>query len=128
MARGEFLAPFGHCRFRDNHGVQAAQFPVERNGVRARNSEVEQCAPAGNGTREADGLDGGMAPICLTDWLGRPPTAEEMQGFMAMRLAAAMRDLFWGYAQDGLVASRPGKLDGYIAINENRVRVAAAGL
>ena len=74
------------------------------------------------------GLDGGMAPICLADWLGRPPTAEEMQGFMAMRLAAAMRDLFWGYAQDGLVASRPGKLDGYIAINENRVRVAAAGL
>ncbi|MDZ5448018.1 phosphotransferase [Labrys sedimenti] len=74
------------------------------------------------------GLDGGMPHDCLADWLGRPPTGEETQGFMAMRLAAAMRDLFWGYAQDGLVASQPGKLDRYIAINENRVRAAAAGL
>ncbi|WP_187829640.1 phosphotransferase [Labrys sp. KNU-23] len=74
------------------------------------------------------GLDGEAAHICLVDWLGRPPTAEERRGFATMRLAAAMRDLFWGYAQDGLVASQLGKLDDYIAINENRVRAAAARL
>lgn len=74
------------------------------------------------------GLDDGMARICLADWLGHLPTGEEKQGFAAMRLAAAMRDLFWGYAQDGLVASQPGKLDDYIAINEHRVSMAAAVL
>lgn len=74
------------------------------------------------------GLDDETAQICLIDWLGHPPTGEERRGFAAMRLAAAMRDLFWGYAQDGLVTSQPGQLEDYIAINENRVHAAVARL
>ncbi len=73
-------------------------------------------------------LDEEAARRCLAYWLDRPATQGDDQGFAAMRLAAALRDLFWGYAQDGLIAGQPGRLDDYIAINEGRVRVAAARL
>ncbi|WP_448952985.1 phosphotransferase [Labrys neptuniae] len=66
------------------------------------------------------------AQASLEAWLGRSPVVAERELFAAMRLAAALRDLFWGYAQDGLVAGGEGKLDGYIAINEGRVSAAAA--
>jgi aminoglycoside phosphotransferase (APT) family kinase protein len=53
-------------------------------------------------------------------WIGRgersPPRL-----FAAARLAAALRDLFWGYVQDG--SGREFDADAYIAANEARVAV-----
>ncbi|MGJ4856383.1 phosphotransferase [Labrys sp. La1] len=72
------------------------------------------------------GLRDEAIEIGLADWLGHAPTHSEGEDFATTRLAAAMRDLFWGYAQDGLVADQPGKLDDYISINEGRVNAAAA--
>ena len=61
----------------------------------------------------------------LATWLGRPPHLHDLADFAAMRLAAALRDLFWGYAQDALIAPDHGELDRYIAINEERVAAAS---
>ena len=42
---------------------------------------------------------------------------DTIAAFPALRLAAALRDLFWGYVQDGFA----GGLGDYIAVNEGRV-------
>jgi len=42
---------------------------------------------------------------------------DSIAAFPALRLAAALRDLYWGYVQDGLA----GGLADYIAVNEGRV-------
>ena len=42
---------------------------------------------------------------------------DTIAAFPALRLAAGLRDLFWGYVQDGLA----GGLGDYIAVNEGRV-------
>jgi thiamine kinase-like enzyme len=61
----------------------------------------------------------------LATWLGRPPHLQDLADLAAMRLAAALRDLFWGYAQDALIAPDHGELDRYIAINQERVAEAS---
>ena len=55
-------------------------------------------------------------------WLGRAPDAAFMAELADLRLAAALRDLLWGYVQDGLA----GGLADYIAINRRRVDRCAA--
>lgn len=57
-------------------------------------------------------------------WLGHVPGAAERGALAAARLAAALRDLLWGYAQDAFAV--PGvDLGDYIAVNERRVAAAA---
>jgi hypothetical protein len=45
-----------------------------------------------------------------------------------MRLATALRDLFWGYAQESQTEQPQVGLEDYIGINEARVKAAAARL
>ncbi|MDQ0394153.1 choline/ethanolamine kinase family protein [Labrys monachus] len=64
----------------------------------------------------------------LAQWLGHGPDAGEREAFAAMRLAAALRDLLWGYAQDAFAAPPAEDLADYIAVNEQRVKTAAQRL
>lgn len=68
------------------------------------------------------------ADAALALWFARPPTADDRLAFAAMRAAAALRDLFWGYAQHRAADGPHADLDLYIAINEKRVKAAAARL
>ncbi|GLS24178.1 choline kinase [Labrys miyagiensis] len=72
------------------------------------------------------------ANAALELWLGRTANDRDRASFAAMRLAAALRDLFWGYAQDsaqeGSGDQSQTDLVGYIGINEDRVKVAIARL
>ncbi len=68
------------------------------------------------------------AEAALRYWLGHPVMAADKTAFAAMRLATALRDLFWGYAQDVYSDGAQGGLSDYIAINEARVKTAVARL
>jgi len=69
---------------------------------------------ANNGLVAADTVDGMVR--AWSDGAG-----DTIASFPALRLAAALRDLFWGYVQDGLT----GGLDAYISANEQRVAKCA---
>jgi len=68
------------------------------------------------------------AEAALRQWLDRPVLKSDRAAFAAMRLATALRDLFWGYAQDTFAERPQTGLAEYIAINEARVKAAAARL
>lgn len=68
------------------------------------------------------------AQASLRHWLARPAQDADSIAFAALRLATALRDLFWGYAQDGLTSQPQASLADYIAINEERVKTAAERL
>ena len=74
--------------------------------------------------------NGGVAQADISDaaalWCGAAADSIDSASLADLRLAAALRDLFWGYVQDGL----SGGLDEYIAINDARVDKCAglAGL
>jgi thiamine kinase-like enzyme len=73
-------------------------------------------------------LTGDRAGMALELWLRRTASAQDRASFAAMRVATALRDLFWGYAQDCASQAADGDLDAYIAVNERRVQAAAARL
>ena len=68
------------------------------------------------------------AEAALRQWLDRLVLKSDRAAFAAMRLATALRDLFWGYAQDTFAERPQTGLAEYIAINEARVKAAAARL
>ncbi|WP_413993089.1 phosphotransferase [Labrys okinawensis] len=74
----------------------------------------------------------GAANTALELWLGRTATERDLSSFAAMRLATALRDLFWGYAQDSAQQGSADRsqidLAGYIGINEDRVKIAVGRL
>jgi len=58
---------------------------------------------------------------------GRGFNVELYPAFAAARLATALRDLLWGYAQDAFGGGFEAS-EAYIAVNEQRVRAAVQAL
>ena len=61
----------------------------------------------------------GFTDAALTRWFGHAPTNRERAYVATLQRAAALRDLFWGYAQSALDPMFDGA--DYLRINESRV-------